>query len=320
MNKHLPLLIIPLALVGCPGEDQDVTYITFPGQENRIDGHVMFDGMFNDPTGKVAFCDENPDVWFCSNIGTSQQTFTTSEYYGLAQGYQTCYGPSSATNADCIFPSSLNFRIIEATDTCFNNIPGGPNVLQERAIIDGVKEGMKVWDGKAGKVDVVNNGTPGTSGHIPTTVDCSYTGNGLAQSGFTGTGVKVENNAPIGPTSGKDVDDFITASQGFISLDILEVWQSVKANCGSTPTLQQTQNWAKYLGAHEMGHVVGFSHFDDQSNTPTNLMYPFMPNACNISTTGTIKIHFISALTHYVPSAGGTTIVLDDNLENLDPL
>jgi hypothetical protein len=59
-----------------PGADQD------PGQAGRIDGSVCDDGIFSSSDAKDAYCKNNREAWFCSEVGSIAQAWSSAEYHG----------------------------------------------------------------------------------------------------------------------------------------------------------------------------------------------------------------------------------------------
>lgn len=310
--KPLLLIAAMLAMFACAGADETVTThdehpdVFVPGQEGRIDGSVWEDGLFNSPEAKTEFCTDYPDAWFCNEIGTAEQAWTSVEYHGLAEGVgETCYGPASPSNGDCLFPAKKKFRLIVQTTGCFvgQPPPDGPSTLLEQAMLDGVRNAALQWD-NAGGIDVCVSGAPGCSGSafMPVTIDCQYTDEpgGFAAGGLDGVVSTAVGNAPVGPHSGKDVDDFRTIAGGVININVPVIWDAVKA-CYPNPTESNVKSWVTYTGKHEFGHVLGFAHMGNAT-----LMNPFRPSGCTPQSP--IHTSFHDALSQYNPTSSGLTL------------
>jgi hypothetical protein len=292
--------------------------IEVPGQERRADGSVWSDGLFNDPGVKQVFCGDHPDAWFCSEIGSAGQAWTSVEYYGLAKDVgDSCYGPTTINNGDCVFPAKRKFRLIVQTTGCFvgQAPPLGPSTLQEQAMLDGVRNAAMEWDSNGG-IDVCISGVAGCGGsdYIDVVIDCNFQGDpdDYAAGGLTGLLSKKVNNAPVGPDSGQDTDDFYTLPGGVIGVNVPNVWDGVRS-CYPNPTIGNIKSWMRFVGAHEFGHVAGFGHFD----TPGLIMYPFRPPAC--SPPVFIGSALDDALQSYDPNSSGVTL-LPGQLWAQDPL
>jgi hypothetical protein len=217
--------------------------IPVPGQEGRIDGSVWNDGLFRTEEARQEFCDEwkdTPEAWFCSEVGQLEQAWKSSEHHGMATDGSTCYGPSSGSGTnDCIFPEMKHIRIIMTGTACYDGptFPDGPTLLQEDAILFGIKEGVLAWDnlgaGSGTASDIVANGTPGTDWYSPLKITCNNDDpNSLAVGGLKGNVKKRVDNMPVGPTSGKDPDDAYVIKDLWIDVNIALIWETAKYACG----------------------------------------------------------------------------------------
>lgn len=314
--KQLFLLIATLCACGAPadvewvdGMPTDPEAIDVPGQERRIDGSVWQDGMFNDEQDKLAFCDEHPEPWFCSELGELEQPWTSVEYHGMALGAgETCYGPGSAANGDCLFPNKKSFRLFINTVGCFDGPapPAGPSSLQEQTILEGFRDAALEWNGHGG-IAVCNATSPGCTqtGRMNVYFNCDVPAadvgsDAYAVGGLVGVVSTPVGNAPVGAHSGKDVDDFKLSDLGHVAILMQNVWNGAVA-CFGAPTLQELRDWARYSSIHEFGHVLGFSHFNNNT-----IMNPYRPNGC----TPSIAIHsaYDNALSTWSLTSSGVTL------------
>ncbi len=330
MKNIIAFALLALAC-GAPSEDREGTTwvdgmpddpdsIDVPGQEGRADGSVWADGMFNAPEAKETFCAENPEAWFCSEIGTSEQAWTSAEYHGLAAGYGACYGPAQPAQGDCIFPRNRKFQVISNNIDCFAGAapPAGPSTLQEQAIIDGFVNAAVSWHGTGGitvcKAGVGNCGVP-QSDYVNVYINCEEVipfNGAYAQGGLIGVVSTPVSNAPVGPHSNKDLDDFQLSDLGHIGINVQRIWDRGIKPCWTNPTATQIRGFTDWTGRHEMGHVLAFSHF---GNTGT-LMYAFRPGACLPTSLADQK--YIDALNGFSPT-GGSVTVNNYLLQNLLP-
>lgn len=287
--------------------------IVVPGQEGRIDGSVWGDGQFNSPEAKRDFCASytGDDAWFCDDGLADKANWRSVEFHGLAVGTNggTCYGPRQKAlgGNDCFFPAKKNVEI--AVGFCSG---------AKQAVADGMLAGMLSWDGK-GSIDVVRAGNvpPGQT-YLPLVMTCTLTGGALGVGGLSGSVVKMIDDAPTGPFSGNNLDDFSTVSAGVMNVNDALNKSECKRLCngGSADcTAAQLGSFASYVGTHEMGHVLGFAHFD-VAGSPGTIMNAFRPDLCTPSRT--IGVQYGTALTNYEP---GTTspLVGSASLEALTP-
>lgn len=332
MKNILFALMVALSF-GCGGEDdelgtfgggeaedlrfhEDTSGIYVPGQEGRIDGSVWQDGMFNSQEAKDEFCSgEHGDAWFCRQ--DVEKAWRSSEYHGLAQGTNggTCYGSLSAANGDCRFPAFKQARVKFNAGTAGCGVPV-PSAND--AILIGTRTGMNLWDGIGG-VDIVTDGAPGTSSYMPVDIDCLLSGNNLALGGLSGVVDVRVGNAPVGPHSGKDVDDLAVINHGSMSVNLAKNKSECKLACNSglsDCTNAQLQAYTKALGAHEMGHILGFNHFDGGGSLASNVMYPFRDSTCSFTPTIPSQLQTAIGLFN---SSSGLGSVTDENLELWSP-
>jgi hypothetical protein len=307
--------------------DYAVPNIYVPGQEGRVDLTVWHDGAFNTPEAKKAFCAEHgdmPEAWFCSELGTARQGWEVAEYHGMASGAgETCYGPAAtAGTGDCVVPRTTWMKVVSSYGGCFAGAapPNGPSLTQETAILEGIKDGMYTWHGMgagyghgvAARVEPKSGSVP--SNYMPVTISCGVAG-GYAVGGLSGSPVNYTSNAPVGPNSGKDQDDIYTAPNGIMTVDIVEIWQAAGAACGGGANVSAAnlRIFARSIGAHEQGHVLGFSHFDNNDNLNNNVMAPWRnPNLCNSASP--ILEAYQRALGFIAGPGGGANTVTDRNL------
>jgi hypothetical protein len=324
--KSLSIPSIAL-LFACGGTNPDLFTEYVPGQEGRIDGSVWVDGQFNSPEAKDAFCAENPDAWFCSELGTAEQAWTSYEYHGgTLLSSATCYGPGAASNADCAFPNKRKFRLIINHNDCFEGAspPNGPSTLQEQAMLDGFRnQAVSIWNGVGG-ITVCRSGaagcSPTDSSFMNVYINCEVepgqaAGDSYALGGLIGTVSTPVGNAPVGPHSGKDVDDLKVSDLGHITVVPANIWPALVTCYGTDATANEIASWSQWTTAHEFGHVLGFSHFN--STSIGNLMYPFRPGACNAGPN--IGIQLSDAINAFNPSSSGGVTITNGGLQNLLP-
>lgn len=309
--------LLALALLAC-GAPADVEWvdgrplnpelIDVPGQERRIDSSVWQDGIFETTQDKLDTCTEHPQAWFCSDLGTSKQPWTSVEYHGMAINTgQGCYGPSSLNNGDCLFPNKRAFRLIINTVGCFTSLPppAGPSTLQEQQILEAFRDAALAWHGHGG-IDVCAHGASGctSTGRMNVYFNCDVPSgtpaDAYAQGGLVGVVSTPVGNAPVGTHSGKDVDDFKLSDLGHVAILIQNVWDAIVA-CYGAPTLQEIRDWSRYLGVHETGHVLALSHFDNST-----IMNPYRPNQCTPSTA--IHSSFDNALSAFSLTSSGVNL------------
>lgn len=323
-------LILLAAGTACSGTDttevwtesslptfQDHPDIPVPGQEGRIDGSPWLDGLFNNEEAKEEFCAEYGDLeeaWFCSNLGQTEQTFTSEVFHGLIAGVDgTCYGPKTSSSKDCLFPAKKQFRVRIDTSGCFSGEapPNGPSTLQEQNILNGLKEGVKLWHGKGGLI-VVNEGSIGSANYIPVAITCGPTNSptALAEGGLSGVGTD-RGDLPV--ASNRDPRHAKVVSGAVYVVNMKNTFNFIKSHCGSDGTLQF--NTARYIGLHEFGHVIAFSHFG--SNSAGNVMNPFT-NTCAPSST--IANSFSTALSNFNPASGTPTVTSSSGIGSYSPL
>lgn len=330
MKKLIALALFALAC-GAPDDGAqwvdtttyDVPDIYVPGQEGRVDLTVWHDGGFNSPEAKETFCAEHgdmPEAWFCSELGTARQGWEVAEYHGMAtEPGETCYGPAAAAGTgDCVLPKTTWMRVVSANTGCFAGAapPNGPSAAQEAAILDGIKDGMYTWHGMGAgyghgiAARVVANGSPGSSSYMPVTISCGVV-DGYAVGGLQGTIVNMTTNAPVGPNSGKDQDDIRKLPTGIMTVDVMQIWQDAGSACGGGANVSAAnlRIYARSIGAHEMGHVMGFGHFDNNDNLNNNVMAPWRtPSLCNSGSPILAAYQRALGFVQQDPSAGANTV------------
>lgn len=301
-------IMLAATLVACGGY-ADTTELSAPV---RIDGSVWDDGLFPSDDHKAAFCSEhwdNPDAWFCADdVGAARQAWVSSEYHGKAlDGGTACYGPGVAQGTgDCAFPAKKKFRL-HITDTGCNESQN-VSLLAEEAMLSGLRLGAMEWDNNGG-IDVSLTGSG--SSYLNVYIDCDNGWPGSLATGELSQYTTVVANAPVGPHSGVDQDDLKTGAYGAIHLRSDEAWDYVTDMYGPAPTVGQIKSAMRYVGAHEMGHVLAFGHFMASGN----LMGPFAPS---LPTSVIIDPTFDEALSTFDPS-GGSVTVENDGLQDLTP-
>lgn len=301
-----------------------------PGQEGRVDGSVWDDGLFNAPEAKTEFCSSytGPDAWFCAaaDSGADVEKWKSTQLHGIQEVPQVgaishaCFGPTAASTASCLFPSAKQFRVTLDTSSCFLGPlpPDGLGTLQEQAILDGFKAGIKAWNGVGGLI-VVDNGSPGSSGYLPITITCAdLASDRVAESGYVSSGLVFKlSQLPTAPNGRKQHSVVV----GTVLSSKLEP-QSIAdhfANVVCQGFLFTTANMKKVatnIGKHEGGHLFGFAHFDsgDQS---IDIMNPFV--RANTCTDWPIQQPFKDAIATFNPGGGSTSVVSDNGLTALQP-
>lgn len=323
MKKLIPLLFAIFAC-GAPADEPGIPQEYVPGQQGRIDGSVYDDGWFNPdyPEAKAEFCAMDPDAWFCSDLGTSEQAFTTHQYFGGTQSstFGTCYGPAQHALGYCQFPKLKQFEIKLNATACFHPIPGlpaaqQPTLQQAQAMVDGFIEGMKLWNGVGGAaVASTGGGTP--TWYQDMNVFCQEIGTALGDHAADVPFESFEKKAdlPVAP-NGRDAGNAYTYDKSRIRIDIQSLWQHIRGStqCGPNPTLTQIKNTAKRVGTHEMGHGLGLNHFTFAGN----IMHPNAISACSPS----ISIHsaFVNAVAAYDSTNSTLATVLTGNLGSQNP-
>jgi hypothetical protein len=261
-----------------------------PGQEGRLDGSVWVDGLFNSSTAKEEFCTgEGAGAWFCDvevpSIGNAEvdKAWASAEYHGMAKDSAgTCYGAAQAMNGsnDCIFPQLKQLRV--KTD------PACTADVKNQAIMTGIFEGMRKWVG-IDTVDVVADGAPGTSWYMLVPMKCSLTTVDVTAEGGLGGQLSTRVcNAPIGPHSGRDIDDLQVINGGLMNVNLAEVKADCKFRCngpfGAACSADQLRAFSRAVGTHEGGHIFGFSHFNGGGSLNANVMWPFTSSTTCIET------------------------------------
>lgn len=309
--------------------------IPVPGQEGRVDGSVWNDGMFQTEKARQEFCAEwkdTPEAWFCSEVGQLEHSWKSSEYHGVnaitGDNDGACYGPNSvAGSGDCIFPEMKHVRIITTSIDCYQGDPppDGPSLLQEQAILFGIAEGILMWDNVGGNVgtptDIVMDGTPGTEWYAPLKITCRVPDAGVyAVGGLSGQGKKRVNNLPVGPHSGKDLDQAYVIKEMWVDVNVNLIWQDAKNVCpsGQDVSTLDLRKFSWSIGIHEGGHDFGFAHFLSGGNMSNNVMYPWR-NSRTCLQSWNILTDYKEAMGYLdTPSAGGVSVV-DHGLQNEQP-
>lgn len=302
MNMKYLITLLLLAITACSSSDDYM-----PGQEGRVDGSVWEDGQFNSPEAKQQYCDQDPDAWFCSDIGTNEQAWVSHQYHGLLQGSPagTCFGPNSNNNRNCRFPKLKQMRLL-TSNNCTGHFSGQgqPSLLQIQLMYDSIVQGARDWDGKGAEVQVEMNGGATPSWYMPVTISCGTTTNpgSLAEGGLVGSPfVSHVSNMPTAP-NGRDAKSAQVADAGIMTINAQVVWDQIKAVCGDNPSNAGIAAVSKWVGTHEMGHIFGFQHF----NGVGVIMRAHIPNSC--SPERLIAAQFASALGAYDSTPGSATI------------
>lgn len=241
-------------------------------------------------------------------VGIAEQAWQSAEYHGWENDADACY---SDGGGDCRFPTLKQMSIFFDISNCF---PPPVPLLKAQRIWQKVKEGILSWNGIPGGVTVEDGTCQWGSGNcLNVSVSCqtpiAEDPGALGVGGPSGASYSTRiSNLPVGP-HGKDHVRARVYSTAEIRVDPAALW-GILTTCGTT-TDSRVDTYSRMLGTHEMGHVFGFSHFNDTGS----IMYPYSGCAPDPA----IDQEYKDALTTFNSAGGANPQVVDRNLERWSP-
>ncbi len=297
----------------------------------RIDGTPADDGVFTSDQEQIEWCDSHQDGWECnqdSELGTSEQAWKSHEYHGRVVGDVACYASAQASGSTCLFPRYGHIKFIFDESACLgaghDNLPLPPTLAVTR-MIAATKAGFTSWETKSasmnGLVTVRDNACGNGTACMTVNVTCGKAGTrALGSADLPTSGTTRVSNLPSGSTGANPGAAKTYESNLNIIIDVWNIWRFLTVpmggstnGCGFTsPSNSQIDAMAKWNGAHELGHVWGFNHFQRRSSF---LMYA--TTGCNPGNPASAGMDdLLRALHDYDPVNSGTTVLQDTFLAN----
>lgn len=262
----------------------------------------------NEPPGRIDYV--SPRFWEKREIGTSRQRWVSAEYHGWQQDGEPCY--HDAEGGPCRVPHLKQFSVFFDTSNCYaNTVP----LLKVNRMIQALKQGVLYWNGAGSGVTVEDGTCQWGSGNCHNVL-ITCTTPVPSDPGAIGAAGPVDanssqrvSNLPVGPHGNDQTSGRVWLSST-MQFDPQEQWTTITTQCSQTGTNAQIDRFTQYTGVHEMGHVMGFGHFQD----PNAVMYPYAGCAPD----STIDQEYKDAMSVF-NSSGGAATVPDKNLERWSP-
>lgn len=300
------LLLMIMMLTACGGYD-DTTLGA--GETFRIDGTPWEDGFFANEDERDEWCAAEPDQPMCSELGSLQQPWRNAEYHGkIILGPGSLQGKAChlTSNSNCTFPKYKQVQLKFDQDSCWDALEANfrPESEWGFALVSGIMEGIAKWHNKGGAtVAFITGGFASNKQQV--TVRCVNSTANWAGLASTGSLSSPMANIQTGPTSGNNPQMAHQYQVNSIDINVTRLLST----CGvSSSTLN---SGVKVVASHELGHILGFAHFQHASASPMNAL-------AGCFDTPSVAANFVAALGDYNGSGGSATIT-NRNLNQYQP-